>query len=200
DIDRVLLVGGTTQIPAVKTWIKAYFDESKIKCDRPFEAIAQGALQLAQGFEVKDFVYHSYGVRYWNPRKNHHSWHSIIKSGQPYPMNNPIEIMLGASIENQPSIELIIGELGVETGGTEVYFDGDRLITRSLESGETNVKLLNDQDGARTIAQLDPVGTPGKDRIKLQFWVDEQRFLRINVEDLLTQTYLANNQIVAQLS
>ncbi|MEA5511472.1 Hsp70 family protein [Crocosphaera sp. UHCC 0190] len=200
DIDGVLLVGGTVQIPSVQTWVKQYFEESKIKCDRPFEAIAQGALQLAQGFEVKDFLYHSYGIRYWNRRKNCHSWHPIIKSGQAYPMSNPIEIMLGASIENQPSIELIIGELGAETGGTEVYFDGDRLVTRSISNGETNVQPLNDRDGARTIAQLDPLGSPGSDRIKLQFWVDNQGFLRINVEDLLTQNQLANNQIVTQLS
>ncbi|MEA5535914.1 Hsp70 family protein [Crocosphaera sp. XPORK-15E] len=200
DIDGVLLVGGTVQIPAVQTWIKQYFEQSKIKCDRPFEAIAEGALQLAQGFEVKDFLYHSYGIRYWNRRKNCHSWHPIIKSGQAYPMINPIEIMLGASIENQPSIELIIGELGAEIGGTEVYFDGDRLVTRSISNGETTVQPLNDRDGARNIAQLDPLGSPGNDRIKLQFWVDDQGFLRINVEDLLTQNQLANNQIVAQLS
>ena len=200
DIDGILLVGGTVQIPAVQTWVKQYFDESKIKCDRPFSAIAEGALKLAQGFEVKDFLYHSYGIRYWNRRKNCHSWHSIIKSGQSYPMNEPIEIKLGASIENQPSIELIIGELGSETGGTEVYFDGDRLVTRSLANAQSNVQPLNDRDGARTLAKLEPLGMPGSDRIKLQFWVDEQRFLRGTVEDLLTQNNLVDKQIVAELS
>ncbi len=200
DIDAVLLVGGTSQIPAVQTWVKQYFDEEKIKCDRPFEAIAMGALQLAQGFQLTDFLYHSYGIRYWNRRQNCHSWHPIVKSGQPYPMNEPIELTLGASVDNQPSIELIIGELGSETGGTEVYFDGDRLVTRSLNQGETVVQPLNDKDGARTIAQLEPVGVPGSDRVKLQFWVDRERFLRITVEDLLTQNILARNQIVAQLS
>lgn len=200
DIDAVLLVGGTSQIPAVQTWIQQYFPPDKVKCDRPFEAIAAGALQLAQGFELKDFLYHSYGIRYWNRRKNAHSWHTLIKAGQPYPMSNPIELRLGASVDNQPSIELIIGELGAETGGTEVYFDGDRLITRSLSSGETNVQPLNDRDGARSIAELKPPGYPGSDRIKIDFWVDEQRFLRINVEDLLTDKLLLANQIVAQLS
>lgn len=199
DIDGVLLVGGTVQIPSVQNWIKQYFDEKKIKCDRPFEAIALGALQLAQGFELKDFLYHSYGIRYWNRRKNAHSWHTLIKSGQPYPMSDPVELTLGASVENQPSIELIIGELGAEMGGTEVYFDGDRLITRSL-GGDTVVQPLNDREGARTIAKLEPVGFPGSDRVKVQFWVDNQRFLRINVEDLLTQRPLVINQIVAQLS
>ena len=199
DIDAVLLVGGTVQIPAVQTWVRQYFDEAKIRCDRPFEAIARGALQLAQGFELKDFLYHSYGVRYWNRRQNTHSWHPIVKSGQPYPMNQPVELTLGASVDNQPNIELVIGELGAETGGTEVYFDGDRLVTRTLAQ-EMAVQPLNDREGARTIAQLYPPGFPGSDRIKLQFWVDEQRFLRITVEDLLTEETLLNQQRVAQLS
>ncbi|MBH8561778.1 Hsp70 family protein [Nostoc sp. CENA67] len=200
DINAVLLVGGTVQLPAVQTWVKQYFAPEKIRCERPFEAIAQGALQLAQGVEIKDFLYHSYGIRYWNRRQQRHNWHPIIKAGQPYPMSQPVELVLGASLENQPSIELIMGELGVETGGVEVYFDGDRLITRRLDSGETSVKPLNDKDGARSIAQLSPPGYPGSDRIKILFQVDEQRFLRITVEDLLTNDTLLENQLVAQLS
>ncbi|WP_414562949.1 MULTISPECIES: Hsp70 family protein [unclassified Anabaena] len=200
DINAVLLVGGTVQLPAVQTWVKQYFPPEKIRCERPFEAIAQGALQLAQGLEIKDFLYHSYGVRYWDRRNQRHSWHPIIQAGQAYPMTQPVELVLGASLENQPSIELIMGELGAETGSTEVYFDGDRLITRRLEAGVTSVKPLNDQAGARTIAQLTPPGYPGSDRIKILFQVDDQRFLRITVEDLLTNDTVLENQLVAQLS
>ncbi|HAX77302.1 MAG TPA: molecular chaperone DnaK [Cyanobacteria bacterium UBA11372] len=200
DIDAVLLVGGTVQIPAVQTWVQKYFEPTKIRCERPFEAIAQGALQLTQGIELKDFLYHSYGIRYWDRRLNRHNWHPIIKTGQPYPMSEPFELLLGASVESQPSIELIVGELGAETGGTEVYFDGDRLVTRSLAGGETQVQPLNDRDGARTIAQLTPLGFPGSDRIKVFFQVDSQRFLRMTVEDLLTNQTLLNNQPVVQLS
>jgi molecular chaperone DnaK (HSP70) len=200
DINAVLLVGGTVQLPAVQTWVKQYFEPEKIRCERPFEAIAQGALQLAQGVELKDFLYHSYGIRYWDRRNKCHSWHPIIKAGQPYPMSQPVELVLGASVESQPSIELIMGELGADTGGTEVYFDGDRLITRSIATGQTNVKSLNDKDGARSIAQLTPPGFPGSDRVKVRFQIDEQRFLRITVEDLLTSETLLENQLVAQLS
>jgi molecular chaperone DnaK (HSP70) len=200
DIDAVLLVGGSVKIPAVQDWVKQYFDISKIRCEKPFEAIALGALQLAQGIEIQDFLYHSYGIRYWDRRNNCHNWHSIINAGQAYPMSEPVELLLGASVDNQPSIELIVGELGSQTGATEVYFDGDRLITRQIGGGKTAVQPLNDRDGARTIAQLTPPGNPGRDRIKIQFWVDAGRSLRINVEDLLTQQPLLQNQVVAQLS
>lgn len=199
DIDAVLLVGGTAQIPAVQTWVQQYFNVSKIRSEKPFEAIAQGALQLSQGVELKDFLYHSYGIRYWDRRHNCHNWHPIIKAGQPYPMTDSVELMLGASLENQPSIELIIGELGSQTEQTEVYFDGDRLVTRRIGANQTQVQPLNDREGARSIAQLDPPGNPGSDRIRVQFRVDEQRFLRITVEDLLALQTLLDDQAVVQL-
>lgn len=200
DIDAVLLVGGTAQIPAVRDWVTQHFPPEKVRGDRPFEAIAQGALQLSQGIEVKDFLYHSYGIRYWNRREKRHDWHPIIPEGQPYPMDRPVELLLGASVENQPHIELVIGELGTAETRTEVFFDGDRLITRTLSADNASVQPLNDRDGARNLATLDPPGTPGSDRVKLLFWVDADRFLRVTVEDLLANRNLITNQAVAQLS
>ncbi len=199
-IDAVLLVGGTSLIPSVQSWVGQYFDAAKISSSKPFEAIAQGALQILQGTEVKDFLYHSYGIRYWDRRQNAHGWHTLIQSGQPYPMTEPMELILGASTDGQPNIELIVGELGQESGGTEIYFDGDRLITRSLASSQGQVQPLNDREGARSIAKLEPLGYPGSDRIRALFRVDEERSLRITVEDLLTQETLAVDRVVAQLS
>jgi molecular chaperone DnaK (HSP70) len=199
DIDAVLLVGGTVQIPAVQAWVQNYFTPDKIRCDRPFTAIATGALQITRGINVKDFLYHSYGIRYWNRQKNCHSWHPIIPKGQPYPMSQPVEMFLGASVENQPSIELIFGELDTESAATEVYFDGDRLITRNLSAQTTEVIPLNDRKGASTIAKLNPLGNPGSDRIRLLLRVDEERYLKITVEDILTQETLLNHQIVIRL-
>ncbi len=199
-IDTVLLVGGTTQLPAVQDWIRQYFPSSKIRVDNPFGAIALGGLQLAQGFELKDFLYHSYGIRYWNRRDRCHSWHPLIPAGQPYPMTEPIELFLGASVDNQPSIELILGELGTQTSTTSVYFDGDRLVTRVIAGDNAAVQPLNDREGARTIAQLSPPGIPGGDRLRLEFRVDSQRQLRLTVEDLLTQQEILTNAIVAELS
>lgn len=200
DIDAVLLVGGTSQIPAVQQWVRQQFPSEKVRSDRPFEAIAHGALQLSQGMQVKDYLYHSYGVRYWDRRNACHAWHPIVNEGQPYPMEKPAELILGASLENQPSIELVLGELGIETQRTEVFFEGDRLITRSSSSGKPLVKPLNDRDDARSIAQLSPPGQPGSDRIKVLFTVDGDRFLRITVEDLFTGDTLLTNQPVVQLS
>jgi molecular chaperone DnaK (HSP70) len=199
-IDAVLLVGGTAQIPAVKNWIQQQFPTEKIKAERPFDAVVRGALQLQQGLELQDFLYHSYGIRYWDRRNQRHSWQPIISQGQPYPMDRPVEILLGASVEKQPSIELVLGELGEATTQTEVYFEGGRLVTRQVSEESNQVLPLNDQDGARTIATLNPPGFPGSDRIRVLFQVDADRLLRITVEDILTGDTLLNNQAVVQLS
>ncbi|MGB7251466.1 MAG: Hsp70 family protein [Phormidesmis sp.] len=201
NIDAVLLVGGSAQIPAVQAWVARHFETSKIKGDRPFEAVAQGALSL-QSTQLQDFLYHSYGIRYWDRRNQAHGWHPIIQQGQPYPMATPIELLLGASIEKQPSIELILGELGEAMAHTEVYFEGNQLVTRSTRSGDgkPSVQALNDREGARTIAELTPLGFPGSDRIRVLFSIDAERFLRMTVEDLLTTETLMNNQVVVQLS
>jgi len=202
DIDAVLLVGGSAQIPAVQGWVARHFDVDKIRGDRPFEAVAQGALQLADT-TVKDFLYHSYGIRYWDRRNNCHSWHPIIQRGQPYPSEKPFEVFLGASNESQPSIELILGELGdAAPSRTEVYFEGDQLVMRQAgaETAAPPAMPLNDREGARTIAKLTPLGFPGGDRIRVLFSIDAARFLRMTVEDLLTTETLLQDQVVVQLS
>ena len=203
DIDAVLLVGGSAQIPAVQAWVARHFEAEKIKGDRPFEAVAQGALSLGNT-KLQDFLYHSYGVRYWNRQTNAHDWHPIIPQGQAYPTAEPIELFLGASREEQPSIELILGEIGEAKTTTEVYFEGDQLVTRQADAKTDDthgsaVKTLNDKAGARTIATLLPPGFPGSDRIRILLSIDDKRFLRITVEDLLTTNTLMNNQVVVQL-
>ncbi|MGA1134393.1 MAG: Hsp70 family protein [Prochlorotrichaceae cyanobacterium] len=199
DIQGVLLVGGTSQIPAIQDWIQGYFATDQIRAQKPFEAIAHGALRVAQGIEVKDFLYHSYGIRYWNHRSQSQDWHPLIRAGQPYPLREPVELVLGASVEKQPSIELVLGELGDEGSNTEVYFDGDRLITRTLQSQQRSVVPLNDSDRGRTLAPLNPPGSPGVDRVRVSFTVDENRQLRATVEDLLTLETLVENQAIVEL-
>ncbi|MDA0265559.1 MAG: Hsp70 family protein [Cyanobacteria bacterium] len=201
DIDAVLLVGGTAQIPAVQQWVQNYFPVEKIRRDRPFTAVAEGALQIQQGLQLQDFLYHSYGVRYWDRRHNRHGWHPVIPAGQPYPMAAPTELVFGASVEQQPSIELIIGELGDADAATttEVFFEGDRLVTRQQQQDAIAVQPLNDTAQGRTIARLEPLGNPGSDRVRVLFTVGGDRMLRITVEDILTGNTVLADQAVVQL-
>jgi len=198
DLDGVILIGGTCQMPALQQWIQDYFPDHKIAMDQPLTAVATGALYLDQGQGLTDFLYHGYGIRYWDYRRQTHNWHRIIAPGQSYPMTQPIELILGASTPDQPGLELILGELGQVQERTEIFFDHGQLITRIIK-GEATVQALNDRDGSRQIAQLTPPGQPGTDRLKVLFWVDECRQLRISVDDLLTQSRIVDQVVVATL-
>ncbi|MEL7476006.1 MAG: Hsp70 family protein, partial [Cyanobacteria bacterium J06555_12] len=203
DIQAVVAVGGTCKIPAIRAWLEDEFGADKLYASEPLEAIAKGALQIARGIEVRDFLYHSYGIRYWNQRTNSHDWHPLIQAGLPYPLPEPVELVLGASIENQPSIELVIGELGESDEAVEVYFSEGQLVTRQrvtdADGQAKPVQALNDDADTRAIAQLQPVGQPGSDRLLLQFQVDKQRRLCVTVEDLLTNETLQDNQPIIDL-
>ncbi|MFN3361565.1 MAG: Hsp70 family protein [Pseudanabaenaceae cyanobacterium] len=192
-IERVLLVGGTSLMPAVQEWVKEKFNNAQVDCDRPLEAIALGALKAGE-WELEDRLYHDYGIRYWDKRLQQHNWHPIIRKGQTYPLT--YELVLGASTPNQRGIELIIGELGEAT--TEIIFERGQLVNRLLEQPYFRAVPLNDSQPQ--IASLDPPGQPGSDRVQLTFTVDNQRTLRLKVVDLLTgQTLLADQPLVKLL-
>ncbi len=198
DLEAVVLIGGMCQMPAVQAWSRHHFPEEKIAAHHPLTAVATGALALQQGQTIEDFLYHSYGIRYWDHRLQRHNWHPIIAQGQSYPMLQPIELVLGASTPDQPGLELIIGELGQAQERTEIFFVNGQLITK-ITKDEPTVQALNDHEATRTLAQLNPPGQPGSDRLKILFWVDEQRQLRISVDDLLTKTRIVDNQLVVNL-
>lgn len=198
-VDAVLLVGGTCQMPIVRSWAAERLGAEKLRSDRVFEAVAHGALRLGEGVRVEDFLYHGYGVRYWDHRRAGHGWHTLFKAGQPYPSSTPVELILGASVSNQPSIELVVGELGDASDAAEIFFEGGRLTVRRSGGEDTPVRILNDSDEGRVIARLDPPGFPGRDRVRVRLRIDERRQLRINVEDLQTQQVLLQDQPVIEL-
>jgi hypothetical protein len=61
------------------------------------------------------------------------------------------------------------------------------------------VVALNDEDGSRTVAYLDPPGWAGEDRVEVVFDVDRNRTLRVSVTDLLTGEELLHEVPVVEL-
>jgi molecular chaperone DnaK (HSP70) len=195
DLDGVLLLGGTMLIPAVQAWFAERFTSQRIYGDRPLEAIAHGAVRLPQ-WQLTDILYHSYGVRYWDKKYQRHQWHPLIAAGQSYPLQEPIELVLGASLPDQPALELVLGELSEQD--VEIYWEDNQVNVRPLSQQNWVGYPLNADQPA--IAQLDPPGQPGADRITVRLTVDANRTLRMTVVDMLTQTVLAQDRPVATLS
>ncbi len=200
DIKNILLVGGSTLIPSVREIICKAFPNSTIHSDKPFEAVAHGALMLNRGVRVKDYLFHSYAIRYWHGQLQQWQYQTLFLRGQTYPTVKPSELILRASQPNQIRIELVIGELEKRpVGSAEVIFNGDRLVT-TIENQATEVfSPLVDADTPQAIAHLEPLGQPGSDRLKVLFSISDRRQLLVTVIDLETQATLLTNQAVAEL-
>ena len=154
----------------------------------PIEAIALGALSLTPGVQVRDVLNKGVSLRCWNKKNEKHIWHPLFLAGQTWPTNKPLEIILAASIKNQVSIDLIIGE-PQQQGSNEIIYINGLPTLKTIESKE-DVKKINN-----TIISipLDPPGKVGQDCIKLIFNINVNCQLEVEGIDLRN-----NNEITSQ--
>ncbi len=201
DVAAVLMVGGSSQIPSVQRMLRSMFGRDRLFSSLPFEAVAHGALGLAAGIGLDDYIYHSYGIRHLSPITGRHEWEEIIPAGTRYPMADSVRLVLAASRDGQEAIELVIGEVS-ESFGTlnEVKF-GSRSILLVGDGADMlrEVVPMNDQAGARTVAILNPPGRSSEDRVEVEFNVDANRTLRVTVRDVKFGKLLLNNIPVVEL-
>ncbi len=79
------------------------------------------------------------------------------------------------------------------------YEDGQAVFIAQADQNAGQVVPLPAPDSGQIIVPLSPPGTPGKDRLKAHFTVDDQRQLRLTVTDLLTKKILLHNTVAARL-
>jgi molecular chaperone DnaK (HSP70) len=197
DIYHVLLVGGVSLMPSVQAVLREIFSDQAVHAGKPFTAVAEGALQIAQGYGLDDYLNHSYGIRHFS--QDQHHYEEIIPAGTRYPMDKPVELILSASFPEQKAIELVIGEISSDsTPLIEVeYENGQAVFVSKVDEDEQQITVLNAEKP--TLIYLTPAGKPGKERIKASFWIDARRTLRVNATDLKTHENLLDNEIVATL-
>lgn len=200
DINYVLLVGGTSLMPAVQKTLKSYFTDMAVRSDKPFTAVAEGALQVAAGYGLDDYLAHSYGIRHLDEHGNHR-YDEIIPMGSRYPTPKPLEVILGAAHANQTQLEFVIGEIDTDSVAMlEVkYEDGQAVFVAQGSGGEQKIIPLNEDRVQNAIASLIPPGVPGEDRVKALFRIDDRRQLRLTVLDLKTQKSLLEDVVLAAL-
>ncbi len=201
DVDYVLLVGGTSLMPSVQELLKQYFVDSDVRADKPFTAVAEGALQVAAGLGLEDYLAHGYGLRHLDSLTNSHQYDEIISMGTRYPMEKPVEVVLAAAHENQETVEFVIGQISTDAlAMVEVkYEDGQAVFVAQTDQNTEQIMPLNQDRVGEILAALTPPGQPGQDRLKVQFKVDDNRQLQLTVVDLQTGKKLLNQVSLAGL-
>jgi molecular chaperone DnaK (HSP70) len=198
DIEQVLLVGGTSLIPAVSNLVVSYFGRQKVQTDKPFEAVAHGALALTQLASVDDYLRHSYAIRLWEPYAKAYAYSPIFRKEMKYPCQSSEELTLQVAIEGQREIRLDIGEVA-EVSQAEVIFNEKGQMTSSLLNKQTDFRSLESHHQQVCVAHLNPPGVLGIDRISVSFEVDERRVLLATVRDLVTGKVLVEKGAIAKL-
>ena len=188
DLDSIVLVGGGSQIPLIKNYLSTLCNSIPFITPPPIEAIALGALNLTPGVQIKDVLNKGISLKCWNKKNEKHIWHPIFLAGQPWPTSKPLEIILAASVDNQLSIDLIIGE-PEEEGCHEITYINGLPTLKKIESTDKIKKLTNH---IITIP-LNPPGKIGQDCIKLNFNINDNCNLEVEGIDLRN-----NNAITSQ--
>ncbi|NEQ65232.1 MAG: Hsp70 family protein [Symploca sp. SIO2D2] len=197
-IEQVLLVGGSCLLPAVQQLVISYFGKGKVKLDKPFEAVAHGALALSQVVEVDDYLQHSYGIRLWEPYTHTYSYFSLFAKGMKYPCKRPEPLTLQVAKDGQQEIRLDVGEIA-ELSRAEVTFDAQGRMSSSQLHQHVEYRSLDSKHQQVCVACLKPPGKVKVDRISVEFEVDKERVLLVTVRDLLTKRLLVKKKAIAKL-
>lgn len=197
-IDLVLMVGGSSLIPAVQQLVVSYFGKSRVKLHKPFEAVAHGAIRLSQLSGVDDYLHHSYAIRLWEPFSKTYAYHTLFEKGTQYPCQRRDVLTLQVATEGQTEIRLDIGELA-QVLQAEVTYDIEGRMTSSQLNRQDSFRSLDAEHQQVCVAHLDPPGQVGLDRISVAFEVSAQRMLMATVRDLLTDQVLVEKAAIAKL-
>jgi molecular chaperone DnaK (HSP70) len=197
DINHVLLVGGMSLMPSVQALLQRYFKDVKFLGYKPFTAVAEGALQVAAGSGLDDYLVHSYGLRHLDAESNAHEYDEIISMGTRYPTEKPIEVTLCAAHDQQTELEFILGEIDTDavTLVELKYENGEEVFVAKTDRAAQHIEPLNEA----IVVPLQPPGTAGEERIKALFRIDDRRQLRLNVIDLKTKVELLRDHVIYTL-
>ena len=93
DIDRIVLVGGSTRIPIVRERLRSYFDDREVNLQgNPDEDVALGAAMLggmlARGEQLtfQDVTSLAFGVEAWDPSRSMSTLDVIVPRNTPFPI------------------------------------------------------------------------------------------------------------------
>ena len=190
-IDAVLPVGGCSRVPLIRRWLAERLPQVPLRGDRPVEAVALGALRLTPGVAVKDVLRCGVSLRCWDQRSAEHRWHPLFLPGQTWPSEQPLQLVLGCSRNDQTDLELVLGEPQAEERSEVVFVNGLPVLRRQ-SAGAARVDPWPQQPAA---IRLTPPGEPGQDRLELRFSIDAQGELLVEGRDLLSQTAIPTQRL-----
>ncbi|MDT8897534.1 Hsp70 family protein [Thermanaerothrix sp. 4228-RoL] len=206
-IQAVLMIGGSSRIPAVQRLLRQWFGRERVLLHRPLEAVALGTAAFIGGVELFDYIQHDYAIRYIDPQRGKYDYRVIVPRGTPYPTPEPVaRLTIKAAYEGQQRLGLAIFEIGDSRPRTEesveIIFDPGgavRLLPLSPQEQEARTLFWMNENNP-TFLVADPPASQGEPRFEVEFFVDAQKRLVINARDLLHHHRVLNAVPVVRLT
>ena len=207
DVQAVLMVGGSSQIPSVRALLQRRFGADRVFCHRPLDAVARGAAAYASGVDFFNHIQHDYAVRYVDPLNKAYEYRIIARRGTPYPTPEPVaRLLVKPTFTGQKSLGVAIFEMSARQqdspASLELIFDPDgaaRLVpVTAKEAAERSLFWMNEDNP--TFLPADPPGEPGKARFEVEFRIDSRKRLTVTARDQLTGCQVLVDHPVVQLT
>jgi molecular chaperone DnaK (HSP70) len=205
-IAAVLLVGGSSQIPAVIRVLKQRFGKDLVFTHRPLDAVSAGTASFISGVDFFDYIQHDYAIRFVNPTKKDYDYRVLVNRGTPYPTQEPISALtVKASYDGQEKLGIAIfemGEIHQNTHQVELVFDptgAARVMPVSAQEQE-NRSLFWMNENQQTFLNAAPPAKKGEARFRVEFKIDQNKRLTITARDIQTNQLLFSDYPVVKLS
>jgi len=168
DIDKIVLVGGSSKIPAIREFITEFFGKNPFS-DKPLDKlVAMGATIVAQNNEtvqIRDIISHSLGVELVGNK-----FSPILKKNQRYPLAVSQTYTTTADYQESVDINVYEGEDEDDVNNNDFY-------------------------GGFSLSNIEQAQA-GVPQIEVTFQFDINRILKVTAKDLNTKSSVSENIIV----
>ncbi len=207
EINTVLMVGGSSQIPSIQQYLRRIFGRERVMLNRPLDAIARGAAAFIAGVDFYDHIQHDYAIRHLSREKGDYDFRLLVEHGTPYPTPGPVaRLTVKASYDGQTRLGLAIFELGErqeKPAGQrmELVFDpsGAARLHSLTPEEEQQRSLFWMNENSQTFLQADPPAARGEPRFEVAFAIDENKRLTVTARDLIRNELVLREYPVVKL-
>lgn len=196
DVARVLVTGGSSLVPSVRSLLEDLFPE-RVEYDRPFDSVVRGA---CRGI-VAPVLQHDYAIESYSREKKLYEFMPLLKIGTDYPTaRDAVRLWCNGSYDGMTRIGLKIFEVSRvkrRTLGTSIVDEHGAIREESRVASDFEHVCLN--EGNPTFIPADPPISIQRDRHRFlcSFWVDGNRRLLVTVVDNLSgKTVLKDHPVV----
>lgn len=207
DLAGVVMVGGCSQIPAIKKALEYRFGRQNVRHAHPLETVARGAAACAAEIDLDDHVQHDYALRFWNPRSAEHEYRILVRQGDPYPSIRPVaRLLVRATYDGQSQLGVPIFEMGKARGNAR---SSQRELVSEPGGGVRLMDIPDDEqagthafwmnENAPFFITANPPAARDESRFELSFSLDGNKRLLVTARDNRTGQVVVKDQPVVRL-